>query len=483
MEQKDSDQNSNKPFILPDSSFAKEELLAEIDRLSRRLARRDFELIQMKEQWERESQELKRTKAQLEEAISVLEVKVHAKNKELRDFRFNLEQQIKERTRGLQEKVRESENSRVALMNMLEDMEDLRRRAQVEKDKTMAIITNFADGLMFFNTRDELELLNPQAEIYFSLDKGAVRQVLDKSVGQWNTKELEPLAVLIGPSLKKVFRKEISLRENMVLEVSSIPVGSAFGKTGTIVIIHDITREKTVERMKTEFVSIAANQLRTPISAIKWTIRMVLDGDLGPVTAEQKDFLEKTYQSNERMINLINDLLNVTRIEEGRYLYNLCDVYFEDVVGNILGTYAQILKHKNLTISYQKPAGHLPKVKVDVEKISLVVSNLIENSIKYTLPGGAITVSISASEGKIHVSVKDSGIGILKSQQGRVFTKYFRGLNVLRMETEGTGLGLFIAKNIVETHGGKIWFESKEREGTTFCFTLPTVKVIAENKL
>ena len=278
---------------------------------------------------------------------------------------------------------------------------------------------------------------------------------------------------MLGPTLKKIFRKEIALRENMVLEVSAMSVGSPQAKVGTLVIIHDITREKTVERMKTEFVSIAAHQLRTPISAIKWTLRMVLDGDFGPVTKEQKDFLEKTYQSNERMINLINDLLNVTRIEEGRYLYNITAVNLEDLVAKIADTYTEILKHKRLTLEYQKPASPLSKVKVDVEKISLVVSNLIENSLKYTPAGGTIHVAVLEAEGRIKVSVKDSGIGILKSQQDRIFTKYFRGLNVLRMETEGTGLGLFICKNIVETHGGKIWFDSEENKGTTFFFSLP----------
>jgi signal transduction histidine kinase len=145
----------------------------------------------------------------------------------------------------------------------------------------------------------------------------------------------------------------------------------------------------------------------------------------------------------------------------------------EDIIANIVATYGDIVKHKQLTLFYQKPLKPLPKVKVDVEKISLVVSNLIENSIKYTPANGNIEVSIICQDSKIIVAVKDTGIGILKSQEDRIFTKYFRGLNVLRMETEGTGLGLFISKNIVATHGGKIWFDSREGKGTVFYFTLP----------
>jgi len=198
-----------------------------------------------------------------------------------------------------------------------------------------------------------------------------------------------------------------------------------------------------------------------------------LDGDLGPITEEQRDFLDKTYQSNERMINLINDLLNVTRIEEGRHLYNLTLVNFEDIAATIAATYTELLRQKNLKLQFLKSAQKLPQVKIDVEKMRLVVSNLIENSIKYTPSGGSIFLETAREGESVKVLVRDTGMGILKDQQERIFTKYFRGSNAIRMETEGTGLGLFIAKNIVETHGGKIWFSSEEGKGTTFFFTLP----------
>jgi signal transduction histidine kinase len=281
-----------------------------------------------------------------------------------------------------------------------------------------------------------------------------------------------PLADLIGPVLTEVTRRELYISENEVYEVSALEIQSGRGKVGTLIIAHDVSREKSVERMKTEFVSIAAHQLRTPISAIKWTLRMILDGDLGPITEDQRDFLDKTYKSNERMINLINDLLNVTRIEEGRHLYNLTLVNLEDVIETLVSNYGQILEQKKLTINFTKPAN-LPQVKIDVEKMKLVIANLIENAIKYTPAGGKIAVMISSEGENLKVAVRDNGIGILKDQQSRIFTKYFRGTNALKTETEGTGLGLFITKNIVETHGGKIWFASEEGKGTSFFFTVP----------
>ena len=225
--------------------------------------------------------------------------------------------------------------------------------------------------------------------------------------------------------------------------------------------------------MKTEFVSIAAHQLRTPLSAIKWTLRMILDGDIGDITKEQRDLLEKTYKSNERMIVLINDLLNVTRIEEGKLLYKPVLSSLEILTQSVVKPLMSEAKKRDIKLKIVKPKEILPKVKVDAEKIQLAIQNLIENAIKYTPPHGTVTVSLKSDNGKVEFSVKDTGVGIPDDQQGRIFTKFFRGANVVRLDTEGTGLGLYTSKNIVEAHGGKIWFESEEKKGSVFYFTLP----------
>ena len=237
-------------------------------------------------------------------------------------------------------------------------------------------------------------------------------------------------------------------------------------KLGKLVILHDITREKIVEKMKTEFVSLAAHQLRTPLSAIKWTLRILLDGDLG-------DFLEKTYQSNERMISLINDLLDVTRIEEGRYLSKLTLVNIEEVINLVVNSYKDEIKRRKIKFEFKKPEEKMPQIMVDVEKMGLVVQNLLDNAVHYTRPGGEVIISLNRGAKDIEFSIKDTGTGIPEEQQERIFTKFFRGTNAIKMEAEGSGLGLFIAKNIIDAHNGKIWFESKQGEGTTFYFNIP----------
>jgi two-component system sensor histidine kinase VicK len=139
----------------------------------------------------------------------------------------------------------------------------------------------------------------------------------------------------------------------------------------------------------------------------------------------------------------------------------------------VIDLYKEEIKKKNLNFQFKKPKK-LPKVKVDVEKIYLAIQNLLENAIRYNKVGGEIEIILKEKEKEIEFSIRDTGIGIPKNQQSRVFTKFFRGSNAIRMETEGSGLGLFIAKNIIEAHGGRIWFESEEGKGTTFYFTLPT---------
>lgn len=366
----------------------------------------------------------------------------------------------------------------LALLNILEDIEEARARAVEEKNKTLAIITNFTDGLLFFDKEDKLSLVNPVAEDFLTVKSA---EIIGKPLSELTGfPRLEILTGLLKKTAKRIFKEEIQIEKEFILEVSTLSIMREKEKLGVLVILHDITREKLVERMKTEFVSLTAHQLRTPLSAIKWTLKMVLDGDLGKITEEQAEFLEKTYNSNERMISLINDLLNVTRIEEGRYLYKPVLAQFEDLVEEIVNSYKAEIKRRNIKFQFKEPERKIPKVKIDIEKMRLAISNLLDNAIRYTLPKRKVTVSLKYEEKKIKFSVEDSGIGVPKDQQKRLFTKFFRGANAIKIETEGSGLGLFITKNIIEAHGGKIWFESEENKGSTFGFILPVGKELKE---
>jgi len=376
------------------------------------------------------------------------------------------------------QKNKETAETTEALLNILEDIEEARGKAEEEKNKTLAVITNFTDGLLVFEEGNNLSLVNPQAEIFLKIK---AKDLVGRNILElFQIPTLSPLVNLLGKEIKEVYRKELKIEEGLILEISTIPMVSGEKKMGNLVILHDITREKMVERMKTEFVSISAHQLRTPLSAIKWTLRMLLDGDLGKLKKEQREFLEKTYKSNERMIDLINDLLNVTRIEEGRFLYKPVLTDIETVVQFVVNSYKEVIKRKKLKFEFKKPEKKLPKVMLDVEKMRVAIQNLLDNAIRYTSPGKRVTISLKRVKKEIELLVQDTGMGIPKDQQGRVFSKFFRGANIIRTATEGTGLGLFITKNIIEAHGGKIWFESVENKGSTFHFTIPLKKELGE---
>ena len=388
---------------------------------------------------------------------------------ELKKFQIGLEERIRERTEELIK-------SREALLNILSDAEEAREIAEIERDKTLTMFENFPEGLMFFNNENKTALINPQINSFFNVNK---EKLIGKGIKDLEKiSSLSSLVAILGEKLSPVYKKELEITENLILEISVLPIISLAGeKIGTLVLLRNITREKIVEKLKTEFVTISAHQLRTPLSAIKWTIRMLLDGDVGKLTDEQTEFLKKAYQSNERMVNLINDLLNVTRIEEGRYLYNPEELDMIELIEKTIIPLKEIAERKNLKFEFLKPKEKEIKVRVDKEKISLAISNLVDNAINYTKEGKiSIQFEYDSKDKQVKFSVKDTGIGISEEQQKRLFSKFFRGINAIKAETEGTGLGLFIAKNIIEAHGGRIWFESEEGKGTTFYFTLPLKK-------
>ena len=239
---------------------------------------------------------------------------------------------------------------------------------------------------------------------------------------------------------------------------------------------------------KSEFISIAAHQLRTPLTAIKWILNMALSNEFGS-QEESVQFLQKASQSTNRMIALVNDLLEVDHIQSGKDQFVFVEVNVVELITSIVSELQPLAKQRNITLSVDMSVTHL--IKGDIDKLRSLFQNVIENAIKYTLEKGIVRISASESgletkpagtsdvKPEIKIVVEDSGIGIPNEYKDRIFSKFFRTPNAMKTATIGTGLGLFIAKQVVDRHGGMIWFESKPEKGTSFFIVLPATFVVA----
>jgi len=235
-------------------------------------------------------------------------------------------------------------------------------------------------------------------------------------------------------------------------------------------------RLKELDKAKSDFISIASHQLRTPLTAIKGYLSMIKDGDFGPVAIKLRDPIDKVFQSADRLINLVEDLLNISRIESGRMEYNFRKDNLDTMVKSVVDELRPNADKKHLKLEYLPPATAVPKVRMDTDKLRQVVMNFIDNSIKYT-DKGFVRVSLAVQVGAVRFTVEDSGMGIDKKDLGQLFQKFTRGRGTSIIHTEGTGLGLYVARKIIEAHGGRAWAESEGAgKGSRFIFELPIGK-------
>ncbi len=234
---------------------------------------------------------------------------------------------------------------------------------------------------------------------------------------------------------------------------------------------------KALDIAKDEFVSMASHQLRTPLTSIKGYISMVLEGDAGEITPTQKKMLGQAYFSSQRMVYLISDLLNISRLRTGKFLIETKPVDLAELVESELKQLEEGAFAKNITMTFKKPKK-FPILELDDMKIRQVVMNFIDNALYYTPQDGKITVNLKDKPRSVEFTVTDSGIGVPKNEQHKLFTKFYRAENARKARPDGTGIGLFMAKKIIATSGGSIIFNSKEGKGSTFGFTFPkkTVK-------
>lgn len=234
---------------------------------------------------------------------------------------------------------------------------------------------------------------------------------------------------------------------------------------------------KKRQSIKADIVSISAHQIRTSLSAIKWIIKMFIDGDLGTLTTEQENLMRKAYEDNDRAIGIVTELLQANKIEdvvEKKYSFEAVDI-IELIDSSIFDFSGEAFVHK-VEVIFLKPAMKLPLIKADKEKFLIVLQNLFENAIKYSNEHGKVFIALREKDDFVEVSVKDMGIGISEEGKKSIFEKFYRDTVAQKKEEIGSGIGLFTTKKIIDDHGGKIWFESSEGEGTTFFFTVPIYK-------
>jgi len=230
---------------------------------------------------------------------------------------------------------------------------------------------------------------------------------------------------------------------------------------------------KELNAMRTDLISLNAHQLRTSLSAIKWILKMFLDNDFGNLTEEQRGIFIKTSESNERAIELVNQMLAANKAEEFDVNYKFEKINIIDLIRKIVFEFQAEAYRNNIQIIFENPTEEFPPVLIDQDRIRIVFQNLIENAIRYNKMFGKVFISVKKIDNKLQISIRDTGIGISTENEDKIFEKFFRAKNAVKISYTGTGLGLFNSKKIITKHGGDMWFESKENEGSTFYFTVP----------
>jgi len=347
-----------------------------------------------------------------------------------------------------------------------------------------SIIASLSDGVVVYDSEFKIFVFNNTAENIFHIKK---EQVIGKKFGPERAGDpaYRMLTQTIFPSLAPtiVRRSEAGVYPQVMdisfpdreIRVSTDRLLDEKNKAvGFVKVIQDRTREVELLKSKSEFITIAAHQLRTPLTAINWIFEGFSKGeDLVP---EDRELAGNGLTATRKLLKIVNDLLDVSKIEEGRFGYNFESVNLLDFISEVLTNAQVIAKEYGVKLYFDKGTEASIMVTIDPNRLGLAVSNLIDNSIRYNVENGSVTIYIKRVPDKpyVEMSVKDTGIGIPPQDMPKVFSKFFRAENVMKHETEGSGLGLYITKNIIKRHGGTIWAESVIDRGTTFFFTLPT---------
>lgn len=345
------------------------------------------------------------------------------------------------------------------------------------------IIRDIPTAIIAYDSTFQVLIYNPAAQqIFGASEQAVVGRILDAS--QASDASLRMLIQVVFSSLAPVVVKlsdpgafpqvvDIAFHDSMVSlhVVTDRILDERGGVVGFIKFVTDLTREKELLKSKTEFIAVAAHQLRTPLTAVNWALE-ALEGST--LTEDQKQFVDTAYAAVKNSLNTVNSLLDVSKIEEGKFGYEYQTVPLLTFLDDIIKQAYDLGKQYEIAVFFDRPQEDC-RVRIDAQKLSMVFYNLLDNAIKYNVEHGQVTVSvvIHKDDNKVLVQIVDTGIGIPPEQLDKLFSKFFRADNAVKTVADGNGLGLYIARNIVRNHGGDITVTSELNRGTTFIVSLP----------
>lgn len=369
---------------------------------------------------------------------------------------------------------------------MNSDLKKANRIIETERARDEAILNNIGDGILVVDTKEKILLVNNKLCEMLGYTAEELQGTNLEDVIKIKSADNKTVLHRSRPLIRALEKKETTSTSSIGGYVnykrkdgsffpgatSATPVMVNEKVIAAVEVIRDVTRERDVDRMKTEFISLASHQLRTPLSAMRWYLEMLLAGDAGKLTKEQKQFVENVDQSNTRMIALVNSLLNVSRIESGRIIVEPVATDIGELLAGVIQEIMPQVEEKKIALVTSIHPG-LPAVMTDPRLLRNVYMNLLTNAVKYTPSAGEVTIFVSKTETDLVTQISDTGYGIPEKEQPKLFEKFFRATNVVKLETDGNGLGMYLVKAVVDSLGGTISFKSTEGKGTTFWVSLP----------
>lgn len=358
----------------------------------------------------------------------------------------------------------------VAISSMVDEIKSRIAQVQQESARLGTVLSSMFEGIMVTDERGQILLVNPSIRKMLALEadpigKKPIEVIRYITVQEVVDQILETKQGLVTNEIR------INLPEERVLQVNGAPIMRDGNLEGVVLVFHDITRLRLLERIRQDFVANVSHELRTPISSIKGYSETLLEGAMDD-KAVLRDFIKVIHQESQRLASLIDDLLDLSKIESGRMEMEFAPCDLAAVVEACVGALRKKAEEKGIRIEVRFP-DDLPKVIADQKRLSQVILNLLDNAIKYTPQGGSVTIVASEKHRLVQVDVSDTGIGIPEKDLPRIFERFYRVDKARSRELGGTGLGLAIVKHIVLAHGGDVWVRSQVGAGSTFSFTIP----------